>query len=254
MKIIFASIAALVSITGTMAVHQPPINVGAARRLSEQDRLDLVVAKDLLETEDRRLDSNETVTEFVALDKMEVMIKNVDCSACMEAPEHIPVRKLSENLRGVRALSPAPDVFVTSLDCSPEDSFQVWNLLSLEPTGVWYLFESTATGECMQVVGQCSPDGSLYDIEMGPCDADNSKAIWGLTGVGEIVNFECFRSNYESDTLYHSTPDIFLEASCGNTGGRDRLDLSSNSADSIDQAENTWVFFPKALAMLPANP
>ncbi len=43
----------------------------------------------------------------------------------------------------------------------------------------------------MQLVGTCEPNGLLYDIEMGPCDASNGKAYWGFTGIGEIVHFEC---------------------------------------------------------------
>lgn len=163
----------------------------------------------------------------------------------MEAPlEDLPIRHLRENDID-RALSPRKDVFVTALNCDVNDPFQIWNLVSLEPTGVWYLFESAETGECMQVVGVCNPDGSLYDIEMGPCDIINPKAIWGFTGIGEIVNFECFRSNFESENFFHSTPDIFLEAECGNQGGVDKLDLSSHSAESDDQAQNVWILFPR---------
>lgn len=180
---------------------------------------------------------------------MDVLIKNVDCSACMEAPnEPALIRHLREN---DRKLSPRKDIFVTALNCDVHDPFQIWNLISLEPTGTWYLFESAETGECMQVVGQCNPDGSLYDIELGPCEEDNPKAIWAFTGLGEIVNFECFRSNFESDNLYHSTPDIFLEAECSNRGGVDRLDLSSHSAESEDQAQNFWVLFPKIFDFTP---
>lgn len=142
---------------------------------------------------------------------MEVLIKNVDCAACMEAPPATRRRRLggSDPFKS-RILSPK-EVFVTALNCDADDPYQIWNLISLEPTGIWYLFESAETGECMQVVGQCTPDGSLYNIEMGPCDATNSKAIWGFTGIGEVISYECFRSNWESDNLYHSTPDIFLE-------------------------------------------
>ena len=169
----------------------------------------------------------------------------------MEAPPPTQIR----NLRAVgseRRLDPN-DVFVTAFNCDPADPFQIWNMVSLEATGTWYLFESAETGECMQVVGVCEPDGTLYDIEMGPCDPTNFKAFWAFTGIGEIVNYECFRENWEVETYHHSTPDIFLEASCKNTGGIDYLDLSSHSADSIDQAENTWVLWPKALGdIVPA--
>jgi hypothetical protein len=54
-----------------------------------------------------------------------------------------------------------------------------------------FLFESAETGECMQLVGVCEPNGLKYDIEMGPCDPSNGKAFWAFTGIGEIVHFEC---------------------------------------------------------------
>lgn len=170
----------------------------------------------------------------------------------MEAPPPLdPIRKLRGN--GERELSSrADDVFVTALNCDSNDPYQIWNLLSLEPSGTWYLMESAETGECMELVGVCDPDGTLYDIQMtnGGCDPANTKSYWGLAGVGEIVNFECLRSNRESDTLYHSTPDIFLEAQCGNTGGMDYLDLSSHSGDSQDMAQNYWAIFPKTFGQV----
>lgn len=169
----------------------------------------------------------------------------------MEAPPAplIPVRKLRTDT--ARQLGPrSNDVFVTALNCDTTDPFQIWNLLSLEATGTWYLFESAETGECMQLVGVCNPDGTLYDIEMGPCEYSNFKAFWAFTGVGEIVNFECLRSNWESETFFHSTPDIFLEAKCSNKGGMDYLDISSHSADSLDQAENSWVLYPKSFGSI----
>ena len=195
------------------------------------------------------------------------MIKNVDCAACMEAPKLVPTA--TRNLRGdgngngdgngdgdantARALGKAKDVFVNALNCDATNPNQIWNLLSLEPSGNWYLFESAQTKECMQLVGDCNPAGSLYDIQMGPCDYGNPKGIWAFTGVGEIVNFECLRSNYESDTLFHSTPDIYLEAECSNKGGKDYLDLSSQSADSEDQAQNFWILYPASFNMLGEN-
>ena len=184
--------------------------------------------------------------------QLEVLIKNVDCSACMEAPPANEIRKLRGN--DSRALAPTDSVFVTALNCDTTDPFQIWNMISLEPTGTWYLFESVETGECMQLVGICTPDGSLYDIAMGDCDENNFKAFWGFTGIGEIVNYECFRSNWESETFFHSTPDIFLEAECGNTGGIDRLDLSSHSADSADQAQNVWIAYPKSFGDITLAP
>jgi len=153
-------------------------------------------------------------------------------------------------VRGRRELTPK-DVFVTSLNCDASDPYQIWDLISLDPSNTWYLIKSHETGECMQVIGTCHPAGSLYDIETGPCDTNNMMAVWAFTGVGEIVNFECFRSNWESDTLLHSTPDIFLEAECGNTIKKDKLDLSSHSADSEDQAQNVWVLYPKTFAEVP---
>ena len=177
------------------------------------------------------------------------MIKNVDCSACMEAPPAAPTLRKLRGENTSRGLAPTK-VFVTALNCAAADPFQVWNLLSLEPTGTWYMFESAETNECMQLVGECSPDGSLYDIAMGPCSSNNPKAIWAFSGIGEIVHFDCMRSNFESDTYIHSTPDIFLEAECSNRGGIDVLDLSSQSADSEDQAQNTWILYPASFDAL----
>ena len=183
------------------------------------------------------------------------MIKSVDCFACMEAPPAslIPGRKM---LRAdTRELSHRDnDVFVTALNCDSTDPYQIWNLRSLEPTGTWYLFESAETGECMQLVGVCNPDGRLYDIEMGSCDCTNFKAFWAFTGVGEIINFECTRSNWESETYVHSTPDIYLEAECSPKGGIDYLDMSSDSSSSRDTAENYWVLYPKSFGSIPAEP
>lgn len=162
-------------------------------------------------------------------------------------------------LRGIndRELAPRPDVFVSALNCDSSDPFQIWNLLALEPTGTWYLMESVETGECMQLVGECQPSGNLYDIVTGDCDPTNTKAFWGLSGIGEIVNFECFRSNWETNTFLHSTPDIFLEAECSfnkGVGTIDYLDLSSHSADSEDQAQNYWVIYPKTFGDLVTPP
>lgn len=36
-----------------------------------------------------------------------------------------------------RELSPGADVFVNALNCDTNDPYQIWNLLSLEPTGTW---------------------------------------------------------------------------------------------------------------------
>ncbi len=184
--------------------------------------------------------------------QLDVLIKNIDCSACMEAPPAslIPGRKLLRADAARELGHHDNDVFVTALNCDANDPYQIWNLLSLEATGTWYLFESAETGECMQLVGVCNPDGTLYDIEMGPCDSSNFKAFWAFTGIGEIVNFECFRSNWESETFFHSTPDVFLEAKCSNRGGIDYLDISSHSHDSMDQAENAWVLYPKTFGSI----
>ena len=181
---------------------------------------------------------------------MDVMIQNIDCGACMEAPG--TVRKLRPLRRHTdRELSGLyNDVFVTALNCDASNPYQIWNLLALEPTGLWYAMESAETGQCIQIFGECNPDGTLDDIEMGPCDVADTKTYWGVTGVGEIVNYECLRSNWEqNDLLYHSTPDIFLEATCSHTGGKDYLDLSSHSEDSKDMAENYWVIYPKTFGI-----
>ena len=101
----------------------------------------------------------------------------------MEAPASINIRKLKtkQSKKGSakskklttkesKRRSKSNDVFVSSLNCDANNPFQIWDLISLENTGTWYLFMSVATNQCMQLVGECHPDGSRYDIEMGPCE------------------------------------------------------------------------------------
>ena len=90
----------------------------------------------------------------------------------MEAPASLSIRKLETKQLGTKQskrLSKSNSVFVSSLNCDAKNPFQIWNLKSLENSGTWFLFESVATEECMQLIGECNPDGSRYDIEMGPC-------------------------------------------------------------------------------------